>query len=263
MFSSETFASSQHYSVSGEQSSSHAVSSYLSSVWQSRANMAIIQTLMDLYRIMYIYYFPLFYLDFLWCWFFSYCFFCLFVFFDVLLSNVRGRTWLQKTRAQNNSKTERRKRISGPAKPSRHERGLAILNERTKTEEWTLVMVWYSSNWGRSQSVPQFCEQTVFSIVLGKSEGSHWSSRGEMKRGNGTRIRDEQGCVRQLLSPAGLCCFPEIRTGTISYPCTSASSAAQRKSFSCQSCRHELKIIKLVLINDALHREGSKIWFTS
>lgn len=50
-------------------------------------------------------------------------------------------------------------------------------------------MVWYSSDWGRSQSVPQFCKQTVFNIVLGKSEGSHWSSRGEIKMGVGEGLR--------------------------------------------------------------------------
>lgn len=43
----------------------------------------------------------------------------------------------KKQQHKNISKAERRNGISGPAKPSHHERGLAILNEQTKTEEWT------------------------------------------------------------------------------------------------------------------------------
>ncbi len=41
---------------------------------------------------------------------------------------------------------------------SRHERGLAILNKQTnKNGRVDAITVWYSSDWGRSQSVPQFC----------------------------------------------------------------------------------------------------------
>lgn len=68
---------------------------------------------------------------------------------------------------------------------SRHERGLAILNKQTIMEEWT------PSRYGIPQigAALSLCRSSVFNIVLGKSEGSHWSSRGEIKMGVGEGLR--------------------------------------------------------------------------
>lgn len=78
----------------------------------------------------------------------------------------------------------------GPAKaqPPREKTG-DIKRTNENEECMGAIMVWYSSDWGRSQSMSQFCKQTVFNIVLGKSEGSHWSSRGEIKMGVGEGLR--------------------------------------------------------------------------
>ncbi len=67
----------------------------------------------------------------------------------------------------------------------RHERGLAILNKQTKMEEWT------PSRYGIPQigAALSLCRSSVFNIVLGKSKGSHWSSRGEIKMGVGEGLR--------------------------------------------------------------------------
>lgn len=91
---------------------------------------------------------------------------------------------------KNDSKTERRNGILGPAKaqPPREKTG-DIKRTNENEECMGAIMVWYSSDWGRSQSMSQFCKQTVFNIVLGKSEGSHWSSRGEIKMGVGEGLR--------------------------------------------------------------------------
>lgn len=81
----------------------------------------------------------------------------------------------KKQQHKNISKTERRNGVSGPAKR------IGDIKRTNENRRVDAIVVWHSSDWGRSQSVPQFCKQTVFNIVLGKSEGSHWSSRGEIK----------------------------------------------------------------------------------
>lgn len=63
----------------------------------------------------------------------------------------------KKQQHKNNTKTERRNGIPGPAKAQPPREKTGDIKRTNKNEEcMDVIMVWYSSDWGRSQSVSQF-----------------------------------------------------------------------------------------------------------